>query len=416
MAAGGARILISSHSSGNSMNTQTSGRQSALELILILGTLSAFTPLTIDMYLPALPDMGRLLHATPGQLQQTLSVFFFGIAAGQLFYGPISDRYGRRLPLFAGILVFIVASAACAMATDIETLIVARFAQALGCCAAYVLFRAMVRDLFVPHEGARVLSMLMLVMGIAPIIAPIIGAYIIVWLDWRTIFWVLGAFALAALITCHFRLPETHTGPKASLSLGSVLKNYMELLTQRRFMAYTLAVACTLGGLFGYIAGSPFVFIEYFNLSPQAYSWVFGLNALGIMGAAQANRMLLRRVSLDQGVIIGIAIQAISACIMIILSVFQIGGFLGLWIPIFLYLTGQGFVLPNATASAMASEAHRAGTAAALMGMLQFVFGAIASGLVGLLHDGTTLSLAAVVGLMGLCALGTRLLLIRSGP
>ena len=387
---------------------------SLLRLTLILGSLSAFTPLAVDMYLPGLPALERALGTDAGKVQLTLSLFFLGLAIGQLFYGPLSDRFGRRGPLLAGNLLYVAASIACALSPDIDTLIVARFLQAFGSCAGLVIARAMVRDLFEPREGARVMSLLMLVMGVAPILAPLLGGYVLVWFGWPAIFWFLAAFGLATMVVAQLGLPETNRAqPAARLTIGSALRSYGQLLLQRRFMGYTLASSLGMGGMFAYIAGSPFIFIDLFRVPAEQYGWIFGINAVGIIGMSQVNRALLRRFTLDEVLIVAVCVMAVAGLALLAAAMFSLGGLFGLWLPLFLYIASLGAVLPNAAASAMAGEAHRAGTAAALMGMLQFVFGAITSGLVGALHDGTTLPMAAIVAVSGLGGLAARLVLVR---
>lgn len=391
-----------------------SGAQSLWRLTLILGALSAFTPLAVDMYLPGLPALERALATDAGKVQQTLSLFFLGLAIGQLFYGPISDRFGRRLPLLAGNLLYIAASVACALAPDINSLIAARFVQAFGSCAGLVISRAMVRDLFEPREGARVMSLLMLVMGVAPILAPLLGGYVLVWFGWPAIFWFLAVFGLLAMVAARLWLPETHVAvPERRLTLGSALRDYGALLTQRRFMGYTLSSSLPMGGMFAYIAGSPFVFIDLYHVPADAYGWIFGINAVGIIGFSQVNRALLRRFTLDEVLVAGIAATALAGLVLLALAALSFGGLFGLWLPLFAYIASLGAVLPNAAASAMAGEAHRAGTAAALMGTLQFLSGAVTSALVGLLHDGTALPMAIVVAICGLGGFAARWLLVR---
>lgn len=387
---------------------------SLLRLTLILGALSAFTPLAVDMYLSGLPALERALATDAGKVQLTLSLFFLGLAVGQLFYGPLSDRFGRRGPLLAGNLLYVAASIACALSPDIDTLIVARFLQAFGSCAGLVIARAMVRDLFEPLEGARVMSLLMLVMGVAPILAPLLGGYVLVWLGWPAIFWFLAAFGVAVMLGARLWLPETHRAqPEARLTIGSALRSYGQLLLQHRFMGYTLASSLGMGGMFAYIAGSPFIFIDLFRVPAEQYGWIFGINAVGIIGMSQVNRALLRRFTLDEVLIVGVGVMAFAGLALFAAAIFSLGGLLGLWLPLFVYIASLGTVLPNAAASAMAGEAHRAGTAAALMGTLQFVLGAITSGLVGALHDGTALPMAIIVAVSGVGGLAARLALVR---
>lgn len=391
-----------------------SGSHSLLRLTLILGALSAFTPLAVDMYLPGLPSLEKALSTDAGKVQLTLSLFFLGLAIGQLFYGPLSDRFGRRLPLLIGNLLYVGASIACALAANIEILIIARFLQAFGSCAGLVIARAMVRDLFEPKEGARVMSLLMLVMGVAPILAPLLGGYVLVWFDWHAIFWFLAAFGLLTMLVARLGLPETRRAEHIRrLTIGSALRDYASLLSQRRYMGYTLAASLGMAGMFAYIAGSPFIFINLFRVPAEYYGWIFGINAVGIIGMSQVNRALLRRFSLDEVLVVGVIMLAASGLLLLASAAFSIGGLFGLWLPLFVYIASLGAVLPNAAASAMAGEAHRAGTAAALMGTLQFAAGAIASGMVGALHSETALPMAAIVCLSGIASVAARFILVR---
>ncbi|QDO97659.1 Bcr/CflA family multidrug efflux MFS transporter [Ferrovibrio terrae] len=392
----------------------TASAPSLWRLTLILGALSAFTPLAVDMYLPGLPALERTLATDSGGVQRTLSVFFLGLAIGQLVLGPLSDRYGRRGPLLVGNLLFIAASIACALAPTIDSLIAARFVQAFGSCAGMVISRAMVRDLFEPREGARVMSLLMLVTGVAPILAPLIGGYILAVFDWHAIFWLMAGIATLVMIAARLWLRETRgPQPDMRLTLGSALRVYADLLTTRRYMGYALASGFGLGGLFSYIAASPFVFIDLFHLSPQAFGWVFGINAVGIIGFSQVNRALLRRFTLDEVLIVALFVMASAGLLLLVCTGFSIGGIWGVWLPLFLYITSLGAVLPNAGASAMAAEAHRAGSAAALIGTLQFGLGAVTSGLVGLLAASPALGMGMIVAACGVAGLAARLTLAR---
>jgi DHA1 family bicyclomycin/chloramphenicol resistance-like MFS transporter len=396
------------------MSDSSHATTSLWRLTLILGALSAFTPLAVDMYLPGLPALERTLATDSGGVQRTLSVFFLGLAIGQLILGPLSDRYGRRGPLLVGNLLFIAASIACALAPTIDSLIAARFVQAFGSCAGMVISRAMVRDLFEPREGARVMSLLMLVTGVAPILAPLLGGYILAVFDWHAIFWLMAGIATLVMIAARLWLRETRgPQPDMRLTLGSALRVYADLLTTRRYMGYALASGFGLGGLFSYIAASPFVFIDLYHLSPQAFGWVFGINAVGIIGFSQVNRALLRRFTLDEVLIVALFGMASAGLLLLVCTAFAIGGIWGVWLPLFLYITSLGAVLPNAGASAMAAEAHRAGSAAALMGTMQFGLGAVTSGLVGLLATSPALGMGMIVGVCGIVGLAARLALVR---
>jgi DHA1 family bicyclomycin/chloramphenicol resistance-like MFS transporter len=366
-------------------------------LALILGALTAFTPLSVDMYLPGLPALARQFQASPGAVQLTLSSFFAGIALGQLFYGPICDRYGRKPPLYVGGVLFVLASAGCALATDVNSLVAMRFIQAIGCCAGMVMPRAMVRDLFEPQQAARMFSMLMLVMGVAPILAPLIGGYVLLWFGWPAIFWGLAAYATVVLVAAHF-LPETHRPAEpAMLGVAGALRGYAAVLADRRFLGYALAGALPIAGMFAYIAGSPFVFIELFGVPAQHFGWFFGANAAGFIAASQVNALLLRRY--PAGSILAAAGWACAAAGLLLLTMAATGwgGLAGIVVALFLCLAPMGMVLPNAAACALAGHGARAGTAAAVLGILQFGGGGLTSAAIGAIAADSALPMGAIV-------------------
>ncbi|HEY1720883.1 MAG TPA: Bcr/CflA family multidrug efflux MFS transporter [Magnetospirillaceae bacterium] len=373
-----------------------------IELILILGSLAAFGPLATDMYLPALPEVARALGGTSSQVQITVATFFFGFAAGQLIYGPLSDRFGRKPPLYWGLGLFTLTSGLCALAPSVDTMIALRFIEAFGACAGTVISRAIVRDLFKPEEGARVFSTLMLVMVIAPIVAPLIGGYLLLWFDWQSIFWAItlaGALSLASVV---FRLPESRkSDPEHSLALGNIVKVYASLLMQRRYLMVALSGAFGYGGLFAYITGSPFVFIEGYKLAPQHYGWLFAINSAGIMAASQINRALIHRLGAATMLRAAGAFQMLVGVAMFIVAVTQWGGMIAFVVPLFLYVACNGIVMPNSTALGLADQQKNAGAAAALMGSIQFSVGTISALSIGALHAVTPLPVAAVIALAG---------------
>src|SRR5690554_5616771 len=266
-----------------------------LRLLLILGGLSAFGPLAIDLYLPAFPAMAHSFATDTEQIQLSLAAYFVGLALGQLFYGPVADSFGRRKPLIFGISLFTLASVACAFAPSLEWLLLARFAQALGGCAGMVVNRAIVRDLCSPIESARVFSQLMLVMGVAPILAPLVGGWLMVLGGWQSIFASLALFSAAFGVLVLFRLPETLSMDVPRSQLSSALGRYARLLREPEFMFHALTGGIAMAGMFAYIAGSPFVFIELYGVPAEHYGWLFGLNSAGFILAAQLNGRLLRR-------------------------------------------------------------------------------------------------------------------------
>lgn len=370
-----------------------------VSFVVILGALIAFAPLSIDMYLPAFPAIADDLGASAGAVQATLAVFFIGLALGQGVVGPISDRMGRLPPLLAGIAVYVAASIWAALAPDIESLMAARFLQALGGCVGIVTSRAMVRDLFDEQSSARVFSLLMLVMGLAPILAPIIGGVLIEFFEWHAIFWVLAAFGLACVPAVLFGLGET-LPPEKRLREGGVisaLRAYVALCADRPFMGFALANAFISAGMFAYITGSPFVFIELHELSPSAYAMLFGINAGGLILAAQVNAYLLRHYSSRAILRVAMNVHLAAALALVAATLVMPGSFYLLAGCIFVAVAVLGFVGANATAAAMARAEGNIGAASALTGILQFALAAGAGGLVGLLNDGTALPMVLVI-------------------
>lgn len=387
-----------------------------LRTILILSALVAFAPMSIDMYLPALPALERYFATDTASVQHTLASFFLGLAAGQLLYGPFADRYGRKPPLYFGLVLYVAASAACALAPDIGSLIGLRFLQALSGCAGMVVARAVVRDLYDRQESARVYSILLMVMGIAPIVAPLAGGYLLQWLGWRSIFWVLAWFGVACLVAVKAGLPETIPRDMPRIPLSRAFSNYGALLADRRFLGYALSGGFGQAGMFAYIAGSPFVFIDLYGLPAQAYGWVFGLNATGIVAFTQANRRLLLRHDADRLLDFG-NLAGLSMCVLLLAAaVTNVAGFAGILVPLFFIVSMRGLTFPNASAGAMAPFPEKAGSASGLLGSMQFAIAAIAAIAVGALHDGTAVPMAAVVGSCGFLAFASyRLLVGRSG-
>lgn len=370
-----------------------------LHFIVILGSLIAFAPLSIDMYLPAFPAIASDLGASAGAVQATLAVFFIGLALGQGVVGPISDRTGRLPPLLAGILVYVGASIWAALATNIESLLAARFLQALGGCAGIVISRAMVRDLFSEQASAQVYSLLMLVMGLAPILAPMIGGFLIQHYEWPIIFWVLAAFGLACAPAVILGLGETLPKEERQRESGlkKVLRAYLALCLDQPFMGFALANAFIAAGMFAYITGSPFVFIELHGLTPGGYALLFGANAGGLILAAQINALLLRRYSSRAVLKVAMGIQFAAALSVLAVTIFVPQAFLPLVLSIFVAVASLGFIGANATAAAMARAEGHIGAASALTGILQFALAAIAGALVGLFNDGSAMPMALTI-------------------
>ena len=379
-------------------------------LVVMLGALTAMGPLAIDMYLPSLPAIGADLNASTGQTQATVAALLAGMALGQFFYGPVSDRFGRRPAVLLGIVVFIVASAGCALAASPEQLLLGRFVQALGACAGGVVSRVIVRDQFDHHDTARVLSLLMLVMGLAPILAPLLGGVLLSFGGWRLNFWFMAVFGAILGVAALLRLRETRSH-ETTLQAQSEnpLQAYAALLRQPRLIGYALAGALNGATLFTYIASSPELLIEIYGIPPELFGWVFGLNAVGIIGANQVNRWLLRTRTPDQ-VLARASIVAFALAAA--LAFFAVTGLGERWtvLPmLFLVLASYGLMGGNTTAGALSVDPRRGGSASALLGGLSFGAGALASSLAGLFHDGTPRPMALVMFL----ALGGSMLALR---
>lgn len=374
------------------------------KLAVVLGALTAMGPLAIDTYLPALPTITRDLNTTSGLVQISLSVYFVGIALGQAVYGPLSDRTGRKPALYLGLGLFIAASIGCALAARVEALIAFRFLQALGGCAPLVVPRAIVRDHFNQRESVRMLSVLILVMGLAPILAPLAGGQLLVTFGWRSIFWAHAIYGSIWLLAVMLGLGESlGAGRRRKERLSAIVGIYYTLVRDRPFMRHVLAGALVFAGLLAYISGSPFVFIELFHVTPERFGVYFGINAIGIIAASQVNRWLALRF--DPGQILRYVLPvSLAAGITLLADAYTgFGGFAGILVPLFVYIATHGFVGPNTTALAMEPHGTVAGSASALLGSIQFVLGAVTGALVGAAGNGTAVPLAAVVAA---CAVG----------
>ncbi len=374
-------------------------------LAVILGALTAMGPLAIDMYLPALPTIARDLGTTPAAVQVSLAMYFVGIALGQAFYGPLSDRLGRKPALYFGLTIFVAASIGCALAWNVQSLIAFRFLQALGGCAPLVVPRAVVRDHFDERGSVRMLSVLILVMGLAPILAPLIGGQLLINYGWRSVFWVLTAYGVIWCVLVGLLLPESLSLERRKRQpVRAILALYARLLRDRSYMGYVLSGGMIFSGLLAYIAGSPFVFIELFHVPPEQFGLFFGTNAFGIIAASQINRWLASRMAPRRIIRIILPVAMVAGLTLLVNAYTGFGGFAGILVPLFFFIACHGFVMPNTTALAMAPHGTIAGSASALLGTLQFVLGATAGALVGVLGNGTAVPLAAVIAGCGVAA------------
>jgi len=375
-------------------------------LAILLGALTALGPLGVDMYLPAFPAMGEALGASPAQIQRTLASFLLGMAVGQVAYGALSDRIGRRRPLFVGMGVFVLASVGCAVAASAEALIWLRLLQALGGCVGVVVARAVVRDLTDERGAVRMMAMLMLVMGAAPILAPMFGGWLMAAFGWRAIFWTLALYGTLALLAVAIFLPESLPPEKRRRDgPGQVVMVYLTILRDRRFLSCALAGALPMIGLFAYLFGSPYVLMEVHGLSPTTYGLAFGSNAFGLILMSQVTARLVRRHSPAAMLDRALWVQA-GAGVLAFLAALS-GQLVPLLVTFFLYLSCMGMVLPLAGALAMGPMGRVAGSASALIGSLQFGSGAMVGLVLGALGGasaGAMGGLLAVAGLAGLAA------------
>ncbi|NIE78589.1 multidrug effflux MFS transporter [Pantoea sp. Tr-811] len=384
-----------------------------LRMVLILGALSAFGPLAIDFYLPAFPAMAQAFATDEQHVQTTLAAYFLGLSIGQLAYGPVADRFGRRKPLLFGVGLFTLASLACAYAPNLDTLVLARFVQALGGCAGMVLSRAIVSDKCDPVASAKVFSQLMLVMGLAPILAPMLGGVLVNLAGWQSIFLALSLFSAACLLAVSLGLPESLPAHMPRQPLSGALRQYLRLLADRVFLGHALTGGIAIAGMFAYIAGSPFVFIKLYGVPAEHYGWLFGTNAAGFILVAQVNARLLAKRG--PAFLLARAVWMYLAAGLVLLGVAALrpAQLWPLMVPLFVCIASLGCIIPNASACAMSGQGARAGSASALMGCLQFSVAAGAAALVGVLHDGSAVPMTLVISLCGALAVSVALLTRR---
>jgi len=372
-------------------------------LTTILGALAAFAPFATDMYLSSFPSIARDLSAEPGQVQLTLSVFFFGLGAGQLIYGPLIDRFGRRRPLLAGIALYVLSSALVVATPNILGFVALRLLQAVGGCAGMVISRAIIGDLFEWKAAARALASLMLVQGLGPILAPILGGYILTFAGWRMIFWFLVLFGALCFAAVLLLIPETLPPEKRRREgPGRMLRVFATLLVRRDFIVPTLAGSLIIAEMFAFISGSPFVLMTLHGLNQQEYGWLFGLNAVGMTAAAAVGRILLRHFSPRQ--VLAVALCCVLGLAAVLVALADTPSLALLMLPLCLCLALNPLIGATSTAMAMAAGRDATGSASALIGVMQFGFASLVSALVGLLHNGTPYPMTGVILGCGLAA------------
>lgn len=366
-----------------------------------LALMMTFPPLATDMFLPALTTIGHEFHSTQEQVDWTLSIFLFGFALGQIFWGAISDRAGRRLPIIAGILLYLIGCTGCSLSPSIASLTLWRLVQALGACAGPVLARAMVRDCFKQNEAARVLSIMALLMSAAPLLAPSLGGYTLLFSDWRMIFLIQGGFGAIALLTI-LVMPETlprHL--RLRTSLITLATNYVILLRHRDFLGYALCSSLMMAGLFAYIAGTPFIYIEIFHVRPEHYGFLFGVNIIGMMIGNAVNVRIVGRFGSALMLRAGCIIAGLVGVLLLFFASTGLGGLASIVMVLFFLLSIGGLISANSMSLGMSHFPRIAGSASALMGTLQFGSGAISAWAVGYFANGTALPMAAIICTVG---------------
>ncbi len=382
-------------------------------LLPVLAMLSAFAPLSVDMYLPSFPLLTQAFATDASRVQLTLSAFLLGFGLAPLFYGPLADRFGRRPTLMVAATLYVGASVLCALATEIDHLIALRFLQALGAGGAPVIVRAIIRDLYAHDDAARAMSLMMVIVGAAPMLAPLLGGVLLVEFGWRSIFWVLAGFGLLCIVMIQLALRESLPPQyRRPLALKTTLGGYGSLLVNPRYLGFVLTSSLLFAGMFAYISGSPFVFIEYFGVSERLYGVLFGANVAGMILTASVNSRLVRRFGPRKMLRAGVVVVGLTGVAVLAVGLSGLGGLPLLMAALFPLFCSLSLVAPNATVSALQDFPHMAGTASALAGGLQFGMGAISGALVGLWHDGTALPMMVIVGLSALASATIYVLLV----
>lgn len=369
-------------------------KKNGFSFVLILSALMAVTSLSTDIYLPAIPIMAKDLQ---GDAELTITGFLIGFCIAQLIWGPISDRFGRRLPLFIGLGLFVIGSVGCALSTDIVEIIFWRVFQALGACTGPMLARAMIRDLFSRTRAAQMLSTLMIIMAIAPIAGPLIGGQMIRVTSWHAIFWLLAIIGTVMLISL-FWLPETLPEEKRShASVTGAFRNYYALLANASYMRFTLCLTFYYVAAYAFITGSPFVYITYFGVDPQHYGWLFAVNVVGLMVVSMVNRRLVHRYPLEVLLRIAVFVATLSALALAVTTALNVGGITVIVGTVFVFFSMNGIIAATSTACALDAVPNVAGSASALMGALQYGSGIISSLLLALFSDGTPWTMSWII-------------------
>ncbi|MDF2158595.1 multidrug effflux MFS transporter [Algoriphagus sp. CAU 1675] len=382
---------------------QPTRKRDYFKKVLVLGALCTISPFSIDMYLPGFPEMAKDLETPISNIQLSLTAYLVGIAIGQLFYGPLLDKYGRKKPLYVGLGIYIVASVGCALSQSVENLIVMRFLQAIGGCAGMVSAQAIVRDIFPVGKIAQVLSLLTLVIAVSPMVAPTLGGYVTAFYNWHWVFIILAVLTLIIWIGSIWVLPDGADPDKQiSLRPTQVWNNYNLVLHNRQFLVYMLVGGLAGAAPFAYIASSADVFMNMYGVSEQTYGWIFGILAFAMIGSTQLNHFLLRKYKSQQIINFSLHYQVIAGMVLVIgtyTQMFNVYTLVGL---MFLFLTAHGLNSPNTAALSMEPFYRNAGSASALLGSMRMAIGGVVSAIVSFFHDGTAMPM--VLGMAG-CAL-----------
>lgn len=370
-------------------------------VLAVLSLLMGFAAISTDLYLPAMPAMAESLNAEAGKIELTISGYLIGFSIGQLFWGPISDRYGRRISVAIGLILFIIGSAGCALSETFMAIVGWRMVQALGACASVALARAMVRDLYQGNRAAQMLSTLITVMAIMPLIGPFVGGQIVALSSWRAVFWVLvgvGLFTMAALYT----IPETLAPENRNHEpLARAFRGYPRLLKNRKLIGYLGAGGFLYAGMFAYVAGSPFVYITYYHFPAQLFGLLFGLGIIGIMLSNVFNIRLVDRFGYDRVLLAGTGSAMLTSLLVWWVASTHFGGLWGMVASLFLFISNTGFIVANSITGALADFPNRNGAVSSLTGATQYGAGVIGSALVGLWADGTPAPMGLVIALCG---------------
>lgn len=381
---------------------------------LLLGLLVAIAPLSTDIFVPIMPELASVFGADVATVQLTFTSFYLGVACGQLIYGPLSDRYGRRLPLLAGLALFAAGGLGCALSTSIEVLIAGRFMQALGMSAGPVLARSIVRDLYSWDNAARTLALMSIVLGVAPILGPLLGTALLAWKGWSAVFWALAGVAVVLLAAVAFGLTETAPHPRLqSLNPAALMRNFVFLLGQRRYTAYLVALCTVQTGIAAFISSSAFVFMRSLGHTAGEYAVLFAIVATGHIIGAIASSRLVMRLGIDRMIRTGSLIACLSGIVTAGFGWAGVDHAAAIVAPTFVYMFATAFVMPHATAAALSPFPKIAGAASSLLGFVQFTLGSVTSYVLGALYDGTQRPLTTAIGLMGMASLLVYLILVR---